>query len=970
MLSADLSPAAGLALVNGLQHLDAVVNNLALTPDGGATAPIVNRSLAELAALGDPIAHLQAAGAAYLSNAQGATIQGLATALNQLPEAHGSATAAVNGSIDTVSVQLTGKINPAALVFDLSGSVGGLSLGIDPGHTANLTGDQTITLSFGVDTSTGAFLLTSGDLAANVHLSASHLQAGLDFGRIATTVTDGTAQLDAGLDVHLVDPANPNGPVAITDHELTSTPVGQLLHTSLTGQASLGLDLTGRALLTPEHVDIAWQAPFDPTAASVSYQPNSTLEQLVNTAPVLGPIQFAAPQSSASPNSDPPLYTEVGSVLTEVQTILNDVQTVINAASVLGGSLPFVGKNLGSENIFGTTLAQINTIQSKLTTDLQNTSTVLSTVQSDIASIFSAAGLLPDGTSDVQLYYLTSLDSSTHPFHGETVDLTNITQLEFDLTIGQKWTSASKIGFDFGLPGLGLSVNNSTIDGSIGWSLSVGFGMSTAGTVYTVLSPGAGNGPTLGLNVAYTLSDGIHPGSNGTVTPAFTALGKMGFLEALIKEKPSDASHPDTGVSGSIGIALGASSNQGTALDGGVELALGDLASINATPTFKLKVQSNLLVAFGGDFQKDAGGNYIDASKFPSLSADFMFDWGINGPSLNDATVAAPTVSLSHLTLDFGQAITDFILPVLKPFYDQTQGLQPFINFMTTEVPVVGTFASWVANNVPGGTQVIQTKLPTFDPNSTYDWLHFGIDLLIDDGMAQSTGEDIEKGAEAVFAIIHQLDTVYSKANTASPTSLGFDLGSFNFGGADLRKTPFTPANATDLANYAGNAIVNFAGLNQADPQVAAAVNSYVGKISSALPAGLRNELGSAIGTISDIYNTLFAAGDLAGGQGPTTQTVDTVATPFFDNPASIVGLLFGQNIDFIKVQVGFSFHDHDVETFPVLSFFRIVDLNLVLDTTLNFDVGLSFGYDTKGLVDSGVPRHRRFPARRHLARR
>ena len=938
LLSADLSPAAGLAIVGGLQHLDQVIQNLALTPDGGATAPIVNRTLADLAALGDPIAHLQAASSTYLANTPSATIQGLASALNQMPEAHGSATAAVNGALDTVSIQLADNINPAALVFDLSGSVGGLNLAIDPGHAADLTGNRAITLTFGIDTSSGTFFITSGEFTAGIHVAADQLQTGLNFGGIATTVTNGTASLDANLDVHLVDPANPSGQSSITDHELTSTSATQLLQTNLTGQASLALDLAGASLPNPEHVDIAWRAPFAPTLANVTYQPNSPLEQLVNA-------QISA---SLAQNGDPLLYTEVASALNNFQTVLNDIQSVLTGASLLGGSLPFVGKNLGSESIFTPLSAQINSLQNKLTNDLtdQNNTSVLSTVQSDIGAILTTAGLLPDGASnDVQLYYQTQ-DNATHTFHGEAISLTTITSLELDLVIGQTWLSQNKIGFDFGLPGLGLSVNNSTIDGHIDWRLDVGVGMTTAGSTYIVFSPdqkNTNNSP-LGLNVSYTLSQN------------FTALGKMGFLEAVLKEKPTDASHPATGISGGIGLGLENGVGQGQALDGGVMISnLGTLVgAANFNPSLSLTAHSNLQVLFGADFQKDPQtGDYIDQSKFPSLKADFMLDESFGGLSIDQAS--APIVSLSHVTLDFGQAITDFIVPVLKPFYDETKGLEPFFDFLTSPVPVVGTFASWVSANVPFGTAAIQTKLPTFDPNATYDWLHFGIDLMVDDGNIDlTTGKDIEKGAEAVFQIFHQLDSVYSAANTASQSSpsLGIDLGNFDFGGADLRLSPFKPGSAGDLANYAGKAIIDFSGLNQSDPQVQAAINGYIGKLSSVLPQGLRNELSSAVGTISDVYNTLFAAADLGGTQDSTQQTLATVDTPFFDNPASIIGLLFGQNIDFIKVDLGFSLHDHDVQTFPVLSFFHIVDLNLVLDTTLNFDVGLSFGYDTKGLVD------------------
>jgi Ca2+-binding RTX toxin-like protein len=845
-----------------------------------------------------------------------------------------------------LSVQLTDKVDPATLAFDLSGSFGGLTLGMDPGHTADLTGERTTTLSFGVDLSSGAFFVTSADFAAKLHASASDLQ-GLDFGGVATTVVNGTATLDAGLDAQLVDPAHPGA--VVTDAELTSTPADQLQLLKVAGQASLGLELTGPSLPQPEHVDIAWQAPFDPAAATVSYQAGPTLEQIVDTsASGFSPVSSSGGQNLAGPQTETvtasPLLGEVNSVIGDVQTILGDVQSAINTASVLGQALPFVGKNLGGENMLAPAIADVSALQSKLTSDLQNNTTVLSTIQSDIASIFSGASLLPDGASDVQLYYQTTQDNITHKFAaGDTTDLTKVTALELDLKLGQTWHSASNIGFDFGLPGLGLSVSNSTINGTIGWTFNFGLGL-TASTAYAVIAPGA----TLGLNVSYTLSQN------------FTAVGKMGFLEALLIEKPSDATHPDTGVTGSIGVGFGTSTNQGTALGGGVMVAIGDLATLSPTPTFNLTAHSNLELAFGGDFEKDQSGNYTDKSQFPSIDADLIFDWAIDGASPGSA--AAPTVSFSNLQLDIGQAITDFILPVIKPFYDDTHGLEPVIDFLTSQVPVVGDTVKWAHDNLGSAADsALQQVLKTYDPNVPYDWLHFTVDLLIADGaIDENAGKDFVKGAEAVFQIIHQLDTVYSDAQTAAQgnPSLKINLGDFGFGGKDLRLQPFKPQSAGDLANYAGNAVVDFSNLNQNDPAVQAAINNYMGAITNLLPGGVRNALNGVASTISDVYNTLFASGDLAsqlpgfGGIGGPERTLANVSTPFFDNPASIIGLLFGQNIDFIKIDLGFSYHYHKIQEFPVLSLFHIIDINLIFDPTLNFDIGLSFGYDTKGLSE------------------
>ena len=716
-----------------------------------------------------------------------------------------------------------------------------------------------------------------------------------------------------------------------------TTQVSQLLHTSLSGSASVGLDLSSSELPQGdvEHVNIAWQAPFDPSTATVTHQFVSGQAQ-----------QALSPPSEQSPTASP-LLGEVNTAVGDFKSLLTDVQSVLNTATVLAQDLPFVGKNLGTENMLAPVISDLSALQSKLNSDLQNNSTVLSTIQSDIASIFTAAGLLPDGTSDVQLYYQTTQDGSTHKFAGETTDLTKITALEFDLVLGQTWHSSSPIGFDFGFPGLGLTVNNSTINGTIGWTFDFGFGFNSS-NAYTVVSPGNG-GSTLALNLSYTLG------------PTFTALGTMGFLEALITEHPLDAQHTaDTGLSGSIGIALGSSGNEGAALNGGTKLALGDIGSITASPTFSLAAHSDLALAFGGDFQKDQSGNYTDASKFPSIDADLKLDWAIGGSSPSSG--AAPAVGLSNLQLDIGQAITDFILPVIKPFYDETHGLEPIIDFLTSQVPVVGDTIKWAHDNLGDAADLaIEQVLKTYDPSQPYDWLHFGVDLLIADGtIDEATGKDFVKASEAVFQIIHELDTVYGDAQTAAQTnpSLKINLGDFDFGGKDLRLAAFKPTSASDLSNYTGNAIVDFSGLNQNDPQVQAAISSYMGAITNLLPGGVRNALNGVVSTISDVYNTLFAAGDLAselpglGGIGGPEQTLTKVTTPFFDDPASIIGILFGQNIDFIDVQLGYSYHYHKVQEFPVLSLFKIVDINLIFDTTMNFDVGLSFGYDTKGLVE------------------
>src|SRR5690606_26055008 len=111
----------------------------------------------------------------------------------------------------------------------------------------------------------------------------------------------------------------------------------------------------------------------------------------------------------------------------------------------------------------------------------------------------------------------------------------------------------------------------------------------------------------------------------------------------------------NTGISGSIGVALSTGGNQGQSLAGGTKLAFGDLSSLSATPNFSLNVHSNLAIAFGVDFQME-NGVYTDKSDFPSITADLILEQTIGGNSI--AGASAPQVGLNNMQLDIGQAIT------------------------------------------------------------------------------------------------------------------------------------------------------------------------------------------------------------------------------------------------------------------------------------------------------------------------
>src|SRR6202011_5575839 len=80
--------------------------------------------------------------------------------------------------------------------------------------------------------------------------------------------------------------------------------------------------------------------------------------------------------------------------------------------------------------------------------------------------------------------------------------------------------------------------------------------------------------------------------------------------------------------------------------------------------------------------------------------------------------------------------------------------------------------------------------------------------------------------------------------------------------------------------------------------------------------------------------------------------SVEDVTFPFFQNPESIVGLLFGQQVQFFNLNLGYAAQVSDKIPLFAVSFFGILTASLALDFKLNFDVGVQFGYDSTGILD------------------
>ena len=182
-------------------------------------------------------------------------------------------------------------------------------------------------------------------------------------------------------------------------------------------------------------------------------------------------------------------------------------------------------------------------------------------------------------------------------------------------------------------------------------------------------------------------------------------------------------------------------------------------------------------LAFGSQFQQNAQGAYTDVSQFPSIAASLAFNWTINGSSLSSQT--PPSVALNNIEIDLGTAITDFLMPVIKPFYDATNGLSGLFSFLTSEMPVIGPL---VQQNLIPDIALAQV-LPTYTSGQTYTWLDFIVDIMIDKGVLNITpaeGKVIETVASDAMSIMSQMDAIYSDGQGA-PVAIDGAAGKFQF---------------------------------------------------------------------------------------------------------------------------------------------------------------------------------------------
>ena len=290
------------------------------------------------------------------------------------------------------------------------------------------------------------------------------------------------------------------------------------------------------------------------------------------------------------------------------------------------------------------------------------------------------------------------------------------------------------------------------------------------------------------------------------------------------------------------------------------------------------------------------------SGEFPSISTTISMNWSdlTNPGSL--------TFTFGKVSLDLGSFISDLVDPVIQDIQQYTEPLQGAINFLNTPIPGIdkipglGDFTlNSILQTVAGyaGYGAVATFFTDVETIATYvDQLGDGLN-----GVSLSF-PDISLKGSAIADAAAALDPSTLLSNlTADLSSLDFD----------------------DLTSSAQGLIDGFAG-------------------------GLANTIAGLVGSDSDAGKLLTALAQSATNpQGASA----TLSFPLFSDPSSIIGLLFGQDVDLVEFSANVNV------TIPTEAFSALNDAfssvsylggGLGFQSSLSINGALTVGYDTYGL--------------------
>jgi hypothetical protein len=176
--------------------------------------------------------------------------------------------------------------------------------------------------------------------------------------------------------------------------------------------------------------------------------------------------------------------------------------------------------------------------------------------------------------------------------------------------------------------------------------------------------------------------------------PGAGITGKLGFLQLDAWDDVDDGDGLHTHLGATLGVNI--KNRSDTDLKKDEKLSFSELGRIGIDVGIGAEavVDLGMRLSFSSDLVPSAPTN------FPSLVADFTLDWSIGDRSTGVLQALGDLngdflqhglqyVGFSHVGLDLGEFFSDLIGPIVNKVAEVTEPIKPFLDFLTTPIPVI-----------------------------------------------------------------------------------------------------------------------------------------------------------------------------------------------------------------------------------------------------------------------------------------
>ena len=276
---------------------------------------------------------------------------------------------------------------------------------------------------------------------------------------------------------------------------------------------------------------------------------------------------------------------------------------------------------------------------------------------------------------------------------------------------------------------------------------------------------------------------------------------------------------------------------------------------------------------------------------FPSVSTDLSMSW----PDLTDSS--SLTFSYDNLALNLGQFVSNFVGPIVRQVQQYTQPIQSLINTLNTPIPGL--------DQLPG--------LGNFSL----------LTLLSDLGDATGFG--------SVADLITTVTNLVSDINSLSiGSNVSLPFGNFALNGS-LIAAAAPASDLTNVLNLLGSSPLSSLSLSDLTSAAQSAVSSF--------------NIGNTIGGLGLGSSTTSGLDQLNSSAN--------IAFPIWDNPSSVLNLLFGQDVNLVTFNASLGVSGSRTFQIASIPIFWPFTVNVSLSAGFSATANLSIGYDTYGFREA-----------------